>query len=113
MSVPIAFVSVILLVMSAGQSPINAELPPDIIVRAVRGRCEIVYAGSTLDGRALKRMADGWPEGRPLRVVEPRGASRKCLIKITFKLAEQGFNQVQFVDPAAEGPVTPSAPGSG
>jgi hypothetical protein len=110
--VPIAFVDVILFVMSAGQSTTSAELPPDIIVRAVRGRCEVVYGGSVLDGRALKRMADGWPEGRPLKVVEPRGASRKCLIKITFKLAKQGFNQVQFVDPAVEGPVTQSAPGS-
>jgi hypothetical protein len=110
--VSIAFASFVLIVMSAGQSPINAEAPPDIIVRAVRGRCKIVYAGSVLDGRALKRLANGWPEGRPLRVMEPRGASRKCLIKITFELAEHGFNQVQFVDPAAEGPVTPSGLGS-
>jgi hypothetical protein len=111
--VPVAFFSFILFVISAGQSPISAELPPDVIVRAVRDRCEIVYAGSVLDGRALKHMANGWPAGRPLRVTEPRGASRKCLIKITFKLAEQGFNQVQFVDTAAEGPVKQSAPGSG
>jgi hypothetical protein len=102
----IAFASVVLFAISAGQTPVDAELPPDIIVRAVRGRCEIVYGGSVLDGRALKRMGNGWPEGRPLLVVEPRGASRKCLIKITFKLAELGFNQVRFVDPAAEGPVT-------
>jgi hypothetical protein len=110
---PVVDVTFILFVMGAAQSPINAELPPDIIVRAVRDRCEIAYAGSVLNGRALKHMADGWPAGRPLRVMEPRGASRKCLIKLTFKLAEQGFNQIQFVDAAAEYPITLPAPGSG
>ena len=107
----IAFVSFILFVWSAAQATSRAELPPDITVRAMRGRCEIVYAGSVLDGRTLKHMADGWPEGRPLRVVEPRGASRKCLVKITFELAERGFGQVQFVDPAADDAVAPPAQG--
>lgn len=107
----IAFVNFILFVWSATQATSRSELPPDIIVRAVRGRCEIVYAGSPLDGRTLKYMADGWPEGRPLRVVEPRGVSRKCLIKIMSELAEQGFNQVQFVDPDANNTVAPSAQG--
>ncbi|SFS11032.1 hypothetical protein [Sphingomonas jatrophae] len=84
----------LLLLAQAAEPP-----PPDIVVRAVRGRCELVYAGSRLDGRALQRMADGWPEGRPLRVLEPRGASRSCLAKITFELADRGFRSVEFVDP--------------
>lgn len=87
----------ILLAASAAQPP--AEDPGVIIVRAKHGRCEIVYAGSRLDGRGLQKLADGWPKGRPLRVVEPIGADRKCLVRITLDLAEKGFNNLEFVDP--------------
>lgn len=75
------------------------ESTADIVVRAKRGRCEIIYAGSRLDGRALERLSNGWPAGRPLRVEEPRGANRKCLVQVTLQLAERGFKTVQFVDP--------------
>ncbi|SFG20096.1 hypothetical protein SAMN05518801_11035 [Novosphingobium sp. CF614] len=90
-------IGLFLLAASAGQT--SAEAPGDIIVHAKHGRCEIVYAGSTLDGRGLRKLADGWPEGRPLRVVEPIGADRKCLVRITLDLAKQGFNNLEFVDP--------------
>jgi len=88
----------LLLLAAAPQTTVVAE--PDIVVRAVRGRCEIAYAGSRLDGRALDRLVDGWPAGRPLRVLEPRGANRKCLVRVTLLLADKGFTNVQFVDPA-------------
>ncbi|WBO20862.1 hypothetical protein [Sphingomonas abietis] len=83
-------------VTSVGEAP--ASNNPDIVVRAVRGRCEIVYAGSTLDGRGQRKLAGGWPAGKPLRVLEPRGADRRCLVKITLSLAELGFNDLVFVD---------------
>lgn len=88
-----------LLLTMASTTPAVSDAPPDIVVRAVRGRCEIAYAGSTLDGRGLQHLADGWPAGRPLRVLEPRGADRKCLIHISLDLARRGFNSLQFVDP--------------
>jgi hypothetical protein len=88
----------LLLLAAAPQTIPVAE--PDIVVRAVRGRCEIAYAGSKLDGRALERLADGWPAGRPLRVLEPRGANRRCLVRVTLLLADKGFTNVQFIDRA-------------
>jgi len=89
-----------LLLMAAIPEP-TTETTPDIVVRARRGRCEIIYAGSKLDGRALERLSDGWPAGRPLRVQEPRGADRKCLVQVTLQLADKGFKTVQFVDPTS------------
>ncbi len=86
-----------LLLAAAAQVPLAP--PADIVVRARRGRCEIVYAGSKLDGRDLQRLSDGWPAGRPLRVQEPRGAKRKCLVRVTLTLSERGFNNIEFVDP--------------
>lgn len=91
--------SVLLLAAAPAQQPV--EPPADIVVRATRGRCEIVYAGSKLDGRDLQRLSDGWPAVRPLRVREPRGAKRKCLVRVTLMLSERGFNNIEFVDPTA------------
>lgn len=88
-----------LLVLMASAAESSDQTAPDIVVRAVRGRCEIVYAGSKLDGRGQRKLADGWPAGRPLRVLEPRGADRDCLVRITFSLAKLGFNDLVFVDP--------------
>lgn len=88
------------LLLLAAAPEAASDTTPDIVVRAVRGRCNIVYAGSQLDGRALDRLVDGWPAGRPLRVLEPRGANRKCLVKVTFQLAERGFTNIQFIEPA-------------
>jgi hypothetical protein len=81
----------------------SATASADIVVRARRGRCEIIYAGSKLDGRALETLADGWPAGRPLHVQEPRGGDRKCLVHVTLELADRGFKTVQFVEPLHSG----------
>lgn len=88
------------LFLSAALAQSGTDPAPEIVVRAVRGRCEIVYAGSRLDGRGLQRLADGWPAGAPLRVQEPRRADRKCLVRVALMLSEQGFNNIQFVEPA-------------
>lgn len=88
------------LFLSAALAQPAADAVPEIVVHAVRGRCEIVYAGSRLDGRGLQRLVDGWPAGAPLRVQEPRGANRKCLVRVTLMLSERGFNNIQFVEPA-------------
>jgi hypothetical protein len=87
-----------LLLLAAAPEP-AIESTVDIVVRARRGRCEIIYAGSKLDGRALERLSNGWPAGRPLRVQEPHGADRKCLVHVTLQLADRGFKTVQFIDP--------------
>lgn len=96
--------ALILLAGAPGPAPESASGPAsqsgaDIVVRASRGRCEIAYAGSKLEGKGLQKLADGWPAGRPLRVLEPRRADRKCLTHIALVLAEKGFNNLEFVDP--------------
>jgi hypothetical protein len=85
-------------VLLMADAPVT-EPAADIVVNATRGRCEIVYAGSALDGRGIARLADGWPAGRPLRVMEPRAAKRKCLVKVMLELSRRGFTTVQFVSP--------------
>ena len=88
-----------LLVLAAGPSLTLPPAPADIVVRAVRGRCDVIFAGSKLDGRGQRKLADGWPAGRPLRVAEPNGANYKCLTKLSLKLSEKGFNVILFVTP--------------
>lgn len=100
--VPIKIVALlvpVLVLQIAAAPPPAAEPAADIVVNATRGRCEIVYAGSPLDGRAIARLADGWPAGRPLRVMEPRAAKRECLVKVMLTLARRGFTTVQFISP--------------
>lgn len=97
-----AFILATLAAPAPASAPTPApDAPADIVVVAARGRCHIVYAGSKLDGRALQRLANGWPSGRPLRVREPNRADRKCLTKIALELSERGFNNLVFVSPQA------------
>lgn len=95
----VALLVPLLMLQTAAAPPPAAEPEADIVVNATRGRCEIVYAGSALDGRAISRLADGWPAGRPLRVMEPRAAKRECLVKVMLRLAQRGFTTVQFISP--------------
>jgi hypothetical protein len=89
----------LLLASAAAAGPAADPASAEIVVQAVRGKCRIAYAGSLLDGHGLQRLADGWPADQPLRVVEPRGANRKCLTRIALELAGKGFNHLIFIDP--------------
>jgi hypothetical protein len=71
----------------------------DIVVVAVAGKCRIKRAGMLVSDRDLTKLGSGWPEDRPLRVEEPRGADRKCLTKIVLDLEKKGFRSFVFVDP--------------
>lgn len=72
----------------------------DIVVVAVAGKCRIKRAGMLISNRDLAKLGSGWPQDRPLRVEEPRGADRKCLTKIVLDLEKKGFRSFVFVDPA-------------
>ena len=81
----------------AGTAPPPVE-GPELVVRAVRGKCRVELAGRMLSAGELATQTGGWV-GKPVRVVSPKGANTKCLTKIVWKLGEHGVNLVEFVEP--------------
>lgn len=86
---------------SAGATTPTDVQPTDIVVVATSGKCRIVRAGVVMGDREMRDLSNGWPPDRPLRVVEPRGADRKCLTRIVLDLEKQGFRSIVFIDPPA------------
>lgn len=91
-------------VLSADPGLARADAEPqseqaDIVVVAVAGKCRIKRAGMLISNRDLAKLGSGWPQDRPLRVEEPRGADRKCLTKIVLDLEKKGFRSFVFIDP--------------
>ena len=79
--------------------------PDEIVVQAVRGKCRVTFADRTLTDREFDAHAAEWAAGKPVRVIEPRGANRKCLTKIAFRLADRGVKLIYFVDTPPPDPV--------
>ena len=75
--------------------------PPgdEIVVTARRGRCELTMAQHSMTSAEVDAYAKLWSLGRPVRVVEPRGADQKCLTRIMFRLASKGVRIAEFVEP--------------
>ena len=72
---------------------------PEIVIRAVRGKCRIQLDNRAVSDRELSARAGEWAAlGTPVRVIAPDGASYKCLAKITFKLNDKGVRLIRFVD---------------
>ncbi len=69
-----------------------------IVVRAVRRKCEVSVARRILSDREFNARAREWAVGRPLRVVVPAGSSYKCMAKIAFRLNDHGVTRFVFVD---------------
>jgi hypothetical protein len=86
---------------SAGTEPEAEPQQADIVVVAVAGKCRVKRAGMLVSNRDLAKLGSGWPQDRPLRVEEPRGADRKCLTKIVLDLEKKGFRSFVFIDPPA------------
>ncbi|MDB5695141.1 MAG: hypothetical protein JWN21_684 [Sphingomonas bacterium] len=76
-----------------------APMPAEIVVVARKRRCDIAVANRILSSREFNARAAEWAAGVPVRVSAPDSASRKCLAKIVFKLADRGVAQVEFVEP--------------
>ena len=91
----------LLIALAAAPPPPSASAAPaadEIVVEAKRGACRIRLANETLSMHDLDVHAREWAAGRPLRVVEPRGARLPCLSKIAFRLADHGVKLIEFVD---------------
>jgi len=79
--------------------PHAADEEPEIVVRAVRGKCRIELAARSISDREFSARAGEWASlGTPVRVIAPRGADYTCLAKIAFKLNEKGVRLIHFVD---------------
>jgi hypothetical protein len=74
--------------------------PVEVVVVAKRRKCDTSVAGRVLSDREFSRRAAEWAAGTPVRVVAPTRADIRCLAKITFRLADKGVRNVEFVDPA-------------
>jgi hypothetical protein len=74
--------------------------PVEVVVVAKRRKCDTSVAGRVLSDREFSRRAAEWAAGTPVRVVVPTRADIRCLAKITFRLADKGVRNVEFVDPA-------------
>lgn len=72
--------------------------PADIVVRAHKRRCDVSEANRILSSREFDARAAEWATGVPVRVHAPDGASRKCLARIFFKLADRGVQRAEFVE---------------
>ena len=88
--------SVIVALLLAG--PATSAEEPEIVVRAIKGKCRVQLAGRMLTPGELASQTGGWV-GKPLRVLAPKGADDRCLAKIAIKLGERGVNLVEFVEP--------------
>ncbi len=86
---------------AAPVAPAPAPAPAagdEIVVTARRGKCELRMARHVMTSQQVNAYAREWSLGRPVRVVEPRGADQKCLTRIMFKLARKGVRIAEFVD---------------
>lgn len=90
----------ILPLLLAWQSP----EPVEIVVRARRRKCDVSEARRVLSDREFDRRAAEWAAGTPVRVIAPERADIRCLARITFRLADRGVRNVEFVDPGAAAP---------
>lgn len=89
----------LLLVSTAlpAQTPTTPE--PEIVIRAVRGKCRVQLDQRLLSDRELAARSGEWAAlGHPVRVVSPDGADYKCLAKIAFTLNKYGVRLIHFVD---------------
>lgn len=73
--------------------------PADVVVVARRRRCDVSVVDHILSRAEFDARAAQWAAGIPVRVHTPSGASRKCLARIVFRLADRGVRQVEFVEP--------------
>ncbi len=74
--------------------------PVEIVVTARRAKCDTSVAGRIISDREFSRRAAEWAAGTPVRVVAPTCSDYRCLAKITFRLADKGVRNVEFVEPA-------------
>jgi hypothetical protein len=79
---------------------IQDTAPVEVVVVAKRRKCDTSVAGRVLSDREFSRRAAEWAAGTPVRVVVPTRADIRCLARITFRLADKGVRNVEFVDPA-------------
>lgn len=90
------------------QAPPAAPVPPPvadtITIVARRGKCRVELAGRMLTDREFDARAGYWAQGNAVRVIEPRGADRRCLVRISRALFARGARLIQFVDPPAADP---------
>lgn len=73
--------------------------PVEVVVVARRRKCDTSVAGRILSTREFDARAADWAAGTPVRVVAPARSDLRCLARITFRLADKGVRQVEFVDP--------------
>jgi hypothetical protein len=87
-------------VAQAVQAAPPAAEDEEIVVVATRpGECRVRLADRTLSNRQLAAHAARWArEGRPLRVVRPRGADYRCMARIAFRLNDFGVRLIHFVE---------------
>ena len=72
----------------------------DIVVHAVRQKCEVRIADRIISDPEFNAHAKEWAQGKPVRVIAPARADYKCLAKIAFRLNDKGVRLIYFVDPA-------------
>lgn len=75
-----------------------AAVPTDVVVVARKRRCDVSVADRILSSKEFDARAAEWAAGVPIRVSAPDRASRKCLAKIVFRLADRGVMRVEFVE---------------
>jgi hypothetical protein len=96
-----------LLLLAAAQAQPQPEAvpePAEIIVTGLRkGRCRVRLARRSLSDREFEAHAREWAAlGRPVSVVSPARATRRCLARIVFRLNDQGVRLVHFRDAAED-----------
>ena len=74
----------------------------DIVVVARKRRCDVAVADRVISSAEFNRRAAAWAAGVPVRVHAPDNASRKCLARIVFRLADKGVRNVEFVEPGED-----------
>lgn len=87
--------------MLAAERPAPTPAAPtsdEIMVTARKGKCELQMARHVLTSREIEDLAKTWGPGRSVRIIEPKGASQKCDIKIMSELAQRGVHDAVFVD---------------
>ena len=86
----------ILLVLLLQVAP--APQVADVVVTARKRHCDVSVAHRILSDKEFDTRAAEWAAGVPVRVHAPDGASRKCLARIFFKLADRGVIRAEFVE---------------
>jgi len=93
-------IAAILLALIVTPTQAEEAQADDIIVRAVRHKCEVRIADRILSDPEFNAHAKEWAQGKPVRVIAPAHADYKCLAKIAFRLNDKGVRRMYFVDPA-------------